>query len=138
MSIVLFILTIIFCMAGVAFSFVYIWLNTFSSVTDLSSRNADILKMSVTSMVLSPIFALLACLLANSGGVDKAIARTSVLYFIIAISWLAVILGCGISMLVTYSSKHRFKEGLLKSIKKIFSIAIIGFIIGAILAWLFS
>lgn len=138
MSKILYVSTIVLCFAGVVFSLVYIWLNTFSKITDIEARNSSILKISRTSMVLSLIFALLACLLTNPGNVDDAIGRTSKLYSNIAISWLVVILGCGISMLIALVSKTKFREGLLKSIKKVFSIALAGSIIGMILAWLLS
>lgn len=138
MSTVLVVSTIILCFAGVVFSFVYIWQNTFSKITDLESRNAEILKISRTSMVLSLIFALLACLLTNPNEVSEAINRTSNLYSIIAISWLIVIIGCGVSMLIAFVSKSTFRKGLLKPIKKVFSIALVGFIIAMILAWLLS
>ena len=89
-------------------------------------------------MVLSLIFALLSCFLSNPGNVGEAISRSSKLYSFIAVSWLVVILGCGISMLIALVSKAKYREGLLKSIKKIFSIALAASIVGMILAWLMS
>lgn len=136
MSIILFISTIILNLAGVAFAATYIWLNSFSKITDLTSRNVSILKITRTSMVLSFVFALLSCLLTNIGSVDSAINRANVLYSIIAISWLIVLLGCGIAMFVAFISKSTFKDNLLKSIKKIFVIALTGAIFGMLLAWL--
>ena len=138
MSSIIYVSTVVLCLAGVVFSLVYIWLNTFSKITDLDSRNTSILKISRASMVLSLIFALLSCLLSNLGNVGEAISRSSKLYSFIAVSWLVVILGCGISMLIALVSKAKYREGLLKSIKKIFSIALAGSIVGMILAWLLS
>lgn len=136
MSVLLFISTIVLDLAGVAFAATYIWLNSFSKITDLASRNTSILKISRVSMVLSLVFALLSCLLTNSGTVDDAISRATILYSIIAISWLVVLLGCGVAMFIAFISKTTFKDSLLRSFKKIFSIAITGAIVGMILAWL--
>ena len=136
MSVLLFISTIVLDVAGVAFAATYIWLNAFSKITDLASRNTSILKISRASMLLSLVFALLSCLLTNSGIVDGAISRATILYSIIAISWLVVLLVCGVAMFIAFISKTTFKDGLLRSLKKIFSIAITGAVIGMILAWL--
>lgn len=136
MSVLLFISTIVLDLAGVAFAATYIWLNSFSKITDLASRNTSILKISRVSMALSLVFALLSCLLTNSGTVDGAIRRANILYSIIAISWLVVLLGCGVAMFIAFISKTTFKDSLLQSFKKIFSIAITGAIVGMILAWL--
>lgn len=138
MSTIISISTVVLCLAGVVFSLVYIWLNTFSKITDLDSRNSSILKISRASMVLSLIFALLSCLLSDIGTVGDAISRSSKLYSFIAVSWLVVIFGCGISMLIALVSKTKYREGLLKSVKKIFSTALAGSIIGMLLAWLLS
>lgn len=138
MSTIISISTVVLCLAGVVFSLVYIRLNTFSKITDLDSRNSSILKISRASMVLSLIFALLSCLLSDLGNVGDAISRSSKLYSFIAVSWLVVILGCGISMLIALVSKTKYREGLLKSVKKIFSTALAGSIIGMLLAWLLS
>ena len=138
MSTIISISTVVLCLAGVVFSLVYIWLNTFSKITDLDSRNSSILKISRASMVLSLIFALLSCLLSDLCNVGDAISRSSKLYSFIAVSWLVVIFGCGISMLIALVSKTKYREGLLKSVKKIFSTALAGSIIGMLLAWLLS
>ena len=138
MSTIISISTVVLCLAGVVFSLVYIWLNTFSKITDLDSRNSSTLKISRASMVLSLIFALLSCLLSDLGNVGDAISRSSKLYSFIAVSWLVVIFGCGISMLIALVSKTKYREGLLKSVKKIFSTALAGSIIGMLLAWLLS
>ena len=136
MSVLLFISTIVLNLAGVAFAATYIWLNSFSKIADLSSRNTSILKISRASMILSIVFSLLSCLLTDSRTVDGAISRPTILYSIIAISWLVVILGCGIAMFIAFISKKTFKDSLLQSIKKIFTIAITGALAGMVLSWL--
>ena len=136
MSVLLFISTIVLDFAGVAFAAAYIWLNSFSKITDLAPRNESILKISRASMVLSLLFALFSCLLTNSGTPEDAVSRAAVLYSIIAISWLAVLLICGIALFIVFVSKSELRDGLFRSIKSIFWIAIVGAIIGIILAWL--
>ena len=138
MTMILFYSTIVICGAGALFSIIYLWLNTFSKITDLEPRNASILKIARTSMGLSLIFALLTCLLSDPGNVVAAIGLTSRLYSIIAITWLVVILLCGISMLIALVSKADYRVDLLGSINKVFSNALAGAVIGMILAWLLS
>lgn len=138
MSILLFITTIILDLAGLAFAGTYVWLNSFSSITDLKDRNISILKITKASVAMSLIFALLSCLLSNGSSIESSISRATTLFSIIAISWLVVILGCGVALLFTFIKKAEFKADLLKSIKKIFVIALWGAIIGIVCAWLFS
>lgn len=138
MSTVLYVSTMILNFAGIAFAAVYVWLNVFSKITDLSDRNASVLKITRTSVVLTMVFALLSCLLSNSGEIEAAIQRTTTLYTIVAISWLVVLLLCGIAMIFSLVSKKTFKAELAKSVKKIFVIALWGSIVAMVLSWLFS
>lgn len=138
MSTVLFVSTMILNFAGIAFAAVYVWLNVFSKITDLSDRNASVLKITRTSVVLTMVFALLSCLLSNSGEIEAAIQRTTTLYTVVAISWLVVLLLCGIAMIFSLVSKKVFKAELAKSVKKIFVIALWGSIVAMVLSWLFS
>ena len=138
MSTVLYVSTMILNFAGIAFAAVYVWLNVFSKITDLSDRNASVLKITRTSVVLTMVFALLSCLLSNSGEIEAAIQRTTTLYNVVAISWLVVLLLCGIAMIFSLVSKKTFKAELAKSVKKIFVIALWGSIVAMVLSWLFS
>lgn len=138
MSTVLYVSTMILNFAGIAFAAVYVWLNVFSKITDLSDRNASILKITRTSVVLTMVFALLSCLLSNSGEIEAAIQRTTTFYTVVAISWLIVLLLCGIAMIFSLVSKKAFKAELAKSVKKIFVIALCGSIVSMVLSWLFS
>lgn len=138
MSTILFIATLILNISGVAFSAIYIWLNSFSKITDLAERNNSILKITKVSMSLSMVFALLSCLLSNNNVIEDAIGSTATLYSIIAISWLVVLLACGVAMLYSFVSKAKFKTELLSSVKKIFVIALWGAGISMVLTWLFS
>ena len=138
MLIVILISTILLDISGIAFSLLYLWLNIFSKYTDLDERNKSILKIAKTTMVLSMIFALLSCLLANNLNVASNIARTSLLYAVIAISWLVVLLACGGAMLYRNLSKKEFSSEIGQTTKQIFVIALPGAIIGFVLSWLFS
>ena len=138
MSTVLYVSTMILNFAGIAFAAVYVWLNVFSKITDLSDRSASVLKITRTSVVLTMVFALLSCLLSNSGEIEAAIQRTTTLYTVVAISWLVVLLLCGIAMIFSLVSKKTFKAELTKSVKKIFVIALWGSIVAMVLSWLFS
>lgn len=105
MSTVLYVSTMILNFAGIAFAAVYVWLNVFSKITDLSDRNTSVLKITRSSVVLTMVFALLSCLLSNSGEIEAAIQRTTTLYTVVAISWLVVLLLCGIAMIFSLVSK---------------------------------
>lgn len=138
MSTVLYVSTMILNFAGIAFATVYVWLNVFSKITDLSDRNASVLMITRTSVVLTMVFALLSCLLSNSGEIEAAIQRTTTLYTVVAISWLFVLLLCGIAMIFSLVSKKTLKAELTKSVKNIFVIALWGSIVAMVLSWLFS
>ena len=137
MSLLLFISTLLSQLASIVFAATFIWLNIFSNYTiDLESRNKSILKISTTSMILSFVFALLSCLMTNKENISNAVSRAALLYSIIGISWLVVLLGCGIAIFLAFISEARFKESFLSSVKRIFTIAIIGAFLGMLLAWL--
>ncbi len=138
MSTVLYVSTMILNFAGIAFAAVYVWLNAFSKITDLSDRNASVLKIIRTSVILTMVFALLSCLLSNSGEIEAAIQRTTTLYTVVAIGWLVVLLLCGIAMIFSLVSRKTFKPELAKSVKKIFVIALWGSVVAMVLSWLFS
>ena len=136
MTKVLFVSTLILQLAGIAFAAIYVWLNSFSKIEDLEARNPSIIKASKSSMILALIFAFLSCVLTNNGSITEAIKRTTTLFSIIAVSWLLVLVGCGVAMMIAFISPADYKEGLWKSIKQIFSIAIVGAGLGMLFAWL--
>lgn len=136
MSKILYFSTIALNISGVVFSLVYIGLNLFSKAGDVSVRSETSLKIIKASVTWSLIFAFLSCLFLNTRVVSEAIARTSKLYSTIAVSWLAVILVCGVSMLLMLASRKAIRSGLLQAIKKLFSVAMTGAIIAMLLSWL--
>ncbi|MBR4550211.1 MAG: hypothetical protein IKO83_09905 [Oscillospiraceae bacterium] len=136
MSKILYFSTIALNISGVVFSLVYIGLNLFSKAGDVGVRSETSLKIIKASVTWSLIFAFLSCLFLNTRVVSEAIARTSKLYSTIAVSWLAVILACGVSMLLMLASRKAIRSGLLQAIKKLFSVAMTGAIIAMLLSWL--
>lgn len=138
MSILLFISTIILNVAAIAFAGIYIWLNAFSGFRDLGPRNASVLNTTKISMALSMVSALLSCLFTKTSAVQKAIDRATHLYTIIAVSWLVVLLACGVALAYLLVSKKTFSSEKTKSVKKIFVIALCGAVIAVVLSWLFS
>lgn len=136
MSKILYFSTIVLNISGVVFSLVYIGLNLFSKAGDVGVRSETSLKIIKASVTWSLIFAFLSCLFLNTRVVSEAIARTSKLYSTIAVSWLAVILVCGVSMLLMLASRKAIRSGLLQAIKKLFSVAMTGAIIAMLLSWL--
>lgn len=135
---ILFFATLVLNLAGFLFAGVFLWINFFGSYTDLSDRNASALKISKVSMITSIAFAFLTCLLTEASEVTKAISQSALLYSIIAITWLVVIMACGIVMLLSVLSKKYYKPEISRSTKQLFKIALPGSIICLILTWLFS
>ncbi len=135
MSSVLYASVILLCLAGVAFSYEYLWLNIFSKLPDISSRHSSGIIAAKTAMALSLVFSLLHCLLADPTEADKIIKHTSGLFTIITISWMIVMIGCGISVLIMLILE-KFSKPLLQSVRKLFRVALLGFLLGLIPAWL--
>ena len=138
MTTILFISTLTLNFAGLIFAGIFLWMNYFGGFSDLSNRNKSSLKIIKISMIISMVFAFLTCLLTESAEITEAISKTAQLYIIIAITWIAVILGCGVLMIIRTISKNPFKTELTDAIKKLFKYALIGAIIALVLAWLFS
>lgn len=137
MTIILFVATLVLNLSGVLFSGVYLWINLSRRYTDLSDRNENVLKITRVSLVTSLAFSFLSCLLADASLI-AAFSRTVLLYSVIMITWLAVIVACGIVMLLTLISKDRYSPDVSRAVKKLFRIALPGAIFALILTWLFS
>lgn len=135
---ILFCATLILNFVGFLFAGVFLWVNISGGYTDLADRNASTLKISKVSMSTSIVFAFLTCLLTESSEVTEAISKSARLYSIIAITWLSVILACGITMLLTVISKRYYKPEISHQTKRLFKIALPGSILCLVLTWLFS
>ena len=138
MTTLLFILTVILTVFSVACSVIFLWLNNFTTRSDIYSRNKSLKDMMKITMLFSEITALLTGLLSNSGAVDNAIQSTVSLYFIIAISMLIVILISGIVLIYRFISKKSYPEETSSGVSSIIKIATIGAAISLVLAWLLS
>lgn len=138
MSFIIYILTAIIAAAGVIFSAIYIWLNAFSSVSNLDERNKSLMKIIRATMVLPLIFAFISYLISNVAYIETAIAATSRLYLIITICWIIVLVMWGIAMTFTLPSKKDSSMDTVHTLSKLFPISLIGIIISAVFAWLFG
>lgn len=124
--------------SGIAFSLVYLVINLFTHMSDLSDRNQAILRIVKLSMGLSIGFAFASSLLSDPEFLEEALIKTTSALSVIAISWLSVLVLCGVSMLVLLLLKRRYRSATSGAIRRIFKIALIGAIIALILIWLFS
>ena len=139
MTVILFCATLMLNIAGFVFAGAFLWINVSGRYSgDLSDRNNSILKIAKISMITSNVFSFLTCFLSNSEDIASAISKTSILYFIIAITWLVVILACGVTMLLTLISKTLYSRDISRATKRLFKIALIGAIVGLVLSWLFA
>ena len=136
MSKVLSIAVMVLCVSGGLSSLAYLWVNAVSRTGDSDGRNQNILKIIRASMLWSMVFALLTCLFVSDGGYYRAITQASELYRIIAVTWLSVVLACGISLLVIYVFKKDVRSEFPGAVKKLFTTALVGAIIAIALTWL--
>ena len=137
MTMILFIATLVLNVSGALFAGVYLWINLSGKYMDLTDRNDNVLKITRVSLITSLAFAFLSCLLEDFSLVD-AVSRTALLYSVITITWLVVIVVCGIVMLLTVISKERYSPEVSRAVKRLFKIALPGAIFALILTWLFS
>ena len=124
--------------ACVLFASIHIWLNIFSRDSDLPSKLTTIWQAIKTTMIMALVFVFLPCLLSYTETIEQQIAYSSYAYSIVSISWLFVILECGIAVLISVISKSAYKATLTNDIQKVFRIALIGTILSMILSWLLS
>ena len=138
MTDILFFATLVLNFAGLLFAGVFLFINMSGRYTDLDDRNENTLKISKVSTITAIAFAFLTCLLADPMDVTNAISKSALLYSIIAITWLAVIIACGISMLLNIISKKYYKPEISRATKQLFKLALPGAIGCLILSWMFS
>lgn len=138
MTEILFYSTLVLNFAGFIFAGVYLWINISGKLTDLADRSLNAIKITKVSMITSIVFSFLTCLLTESKKISEAISRSALLYSIMAITWLVVIVACGITMLVIVISKNHYNSATSCAIKKLFKISLPGVIVCLILTWLFS
>ncbi len=134
---ILFYSTIVLNFAGFIFACVFLWINIYGKYTDMEDRGISTLRIARISMIISIVFAFLICLFVDSEDIFEALSNSSLLYSIIAITWLAVVLICGITMLITVVSKRLYKPSISLACKKLFKISIPGALVCLFFTWLF-
>lgn len=130
--------TWILTFVGVAFALVYLILNVFTHIRNLPERNAAALKICKVTIVVSIVFTLCSCLLCDPSEVEVMRVFADGTFIIIALSWLAIVALCGLSMLILLIFKSKFTSDVSRAIRKIFVTAFVGAIIALLLFWLFS
>lgn len=130
--------TWILTFVGVAFALVYLILNVFTHIRNLPERNAAALKICKVTIVMSIVFTLCSCLLCDPSEVEVMRVFADGTFIIIALSWLAIVALCGLSMLILLIFKSKFTSDVSRAIRKIFVTAFVGAIIALLLFWLFS
>lgn len=130
--------TWILTFVGVAFALVYLILNVFTSIRNLPERNAAALKICKVTIVLSIVFTLCSCLLCDPSEVEVMRVFADGTFMIVALSWLAIVALCGLSMLILLIFKSKFTSDVSRAIRRIFVTAFVGAIIALLLFWLLS
>lgn len=138
MTSVLFYATHALNLAGLVFAGLYLLLNTVFRLPDLTSRNPGILRITKSALWMSLLSAFLSCLLADPQFVCDILDRTAKLYAAISVTWLAVLLACGITMLFSFASRTAYKKDHAVVIGKLIQIALRGAVPALLLNWLFS
>lgn len=138
MTDILFYSTLVLNFTGLIFGVILLWINLADRLPDLFDRSESAFKIAKLSMITSMAFAFLTCLLSDGVDIDEAISMSSQLYSIIAITWMAVLLICGITMLCTIVSKRFYTPDVSRTIKQLFKIALPGAIISLVLTWVFA
>ena len=136
MSSIMFAATVALTVSGVCFAGLYLWINLFSSLTDLADRSRNAYGISRISIILSLVFALLSSIITDSGSATEAIATSRTLFGIIAIAYLVITVVCGAAMIYAVLSRRAYRRGIGSVVGRMFLIAIIGAVIGLVFSWL--
>ena len=138
MSILLFVLTVVLTFFAVACAVIYLFLNNFSTVSDLAARNRNVKTMMKVSMIAALVTALFSGLFSDSEEVETAVGLTVILYYVIAISMLSVILLSCTVLIYRFITKKSYHEGTTSGVAKMITLAAVGAGISLVLAWLLS
>lgn len=131
----LFFVTLMLDLVSVACVGVYLWLNNFTTRTDLTIRNKGLKRIAGFTMGAAILLAFLTCLLAGSGDPESALKLTVALYIIIAVSMILVIFAsCGILIFRMISKREVSDEKA--NLWHIILMAAIGAVISVVLTWL--
>ena len=135
MSTIMFGATVLLILSGVCFSGLYLWLNVFSSLPDLDERSRNALKFSRVSIGLSICFALLNAIITEKEAVE-ALALSSLLFTIVAVSCFVVALVAGVAMIFSVASRYSYRRGLGAVLGRLFATTAIGGGASLLLGWL--
>ena len=135
MSTIMFGATVLLILSGVCFSGLYLWLNLFSSLPDIDERSRNALKISRVSVVLSIAFSFLNSIITDKAA-EEAIALSSLLFTIVAVSLFVVALASAVAMIYSVASRYSYRRGLGFSIGKLFVTSAVGGSVALILGWL--
>lgn len=138
MSDILYISTIILNYVGAVYAVVYLWLNGFSRYRDAETRNPGLLKVTNTALTMTLIFTGVSCLLADAGSIQSAITRAGELYATVSVTHMAVILACGLVLLIVSTRRSGYKAEISAAVGKLFKIALKGALIAMVLSWLLT
>lgn len=138
MTTIMFIATLVLGLAAVVFSAVYLFVSASDSITEAADRRRSALTVVKAAMIASSVSAFLTSLLADSKDVAQAISASALLYSILAVAWLAVLLGCGVVLLMAILSKRRFDATLGRSVRGLLKYAVIGAGVCLLLSWLLA
>lgn len=138
MTMILFVATLVLDLAALVFSAVYLLISANNGIVDAADRKKSALTVIKAAMIASSVSAFLTCLLADGKVVAEAISMAALLYSILAVTWLVVLLGCGVLLLIALVSKRRFSPNLGHSVRGLLKYAVIGAGVGLLLSWLLS
>ena len=138
MSVLFFVITIILIAISVACSVIFLWLNNFSTRSDIYHRNTSVRTMMQITMIAAMVTTLLSGFLSNSKSVEQAIQMMVTLYFIIAISMLVVILLSCIVLIYRFIARDSYPAGTSSGVLVIIITSTIGALISLIFAWFLS
>lgn len=138
MTDVLFYSTLVLNFAGFIFAVILLFINISGRLPELYDRTDSAVKIARLSMITSMIFAFLTSLLSEAADIDEAISMTSLLYSIIATTWLAIILVCGVIMLIALVSKRFYTADVSSTVKQLFKMSLPAAIISLVLSWMFG
>ena len=135
MSAIMFGATVLLILSGVCFSGLYLWLNVFSSLPELTERSRNALRFSRVSIGLSICFSFLNAIITEKEALE-ALELSSLLFTIVAVSCFVVALVSGVAMIFSVGSRYSYRRGLGAVIGKLFATAAIGGGVALLLGWL--
>ena len=132
------VITVALTVCGIAFSGVYIWVNTAKGVSDLAARSKSLLNIIKVTSLMSVIAAFAACFFSGDEPIEASISKTASLYSFIACCWLVVIAVCGALMLVLFLDKKFYSKNAVGVVGRALKNAVAVCVFGAVFSWLMS